>query len=160
MANLFPEVEPYCSDLLEVGDGHRIHWDCSGNPSGKAAVYLHGGPGSGCTNAARRYFDPDVYRILLFDQRGCGRSRPLASEPNVDLRSNTTSSLIADMERLRNHLQIERWTILGVSWGTTLALAYAQTHPDRVNASTRSSHDHIAPRGPVAHGGRWTHFPE
>ncbi len=134
MPNLFPAIEPYCSDLLDVGDGQRLYWECCGNPAGKPAIYLHGGPGSGCTESARRYFDPDVYRIVLLDQRGCGRSRPLASEPDADLSNNTTAHLIADMERLREHLSINSWTILGMSWGATLALAYAQTYPQRVNA--------------------------
>jgi proline iminopeptidase len=133
MSSLFPALEPYRSDLLDAGDGYKIYWECCGNPTGKAAVYLHGGPGSGCTDGARRYFDPDAYRMVLFDQRGCGRSWPLASGPDADLSRNTTTLLVGDMERLREHLDIERWTILGVSWGATLALAYAQTHPERVS---------------------------
>jgi proline iminopeptidase len=134
MANIFPAIEPYRSGMLDVGDGHRMYWECCGNPAGKTAVYLHGGPGSGSTPRARRYFDPHVYRIVLFDQRGCARSRPLASEPDADLRHNTTAQLVADMERLREHLDVDRWTILGMSWGATLAVSYAETHPLRVNA--------------------------
>jgi proline iminopeptidase len=120
--------------MLEVGDGHQIYWERCGNPKGKPALYLHGGPGSGCTPGSRRFFDPEVYCIVLFDQRGCGRSTPLASDPNADLRANTTSHLIGDIEQLRHLLRIESWTVLGISWGTTLALAYAQAHAARVGA--------------------------
>jgi proline iminopeptidase len=120
--------------MLDVGDEHRVYWECCGNPDGKPAIFFHGGPGSGCSPGARRYFDPDVYRVVLFDQRGSGRSRPLASDPGADLRTNTTGHLIADIEQLRSRLGIDRWTVLGVSWGTTLGLAYAQTHPQRVTA--------------------------
>jgi proline iminopeptidase len=134
MANIFPPIEPYCSGMLDVGDGHQMYWECCGNPAGKTAAYVHGGPGSGSSPGARRYFDPDVYHIVLFDQRGCGRSSPLASEPDADLRHNTTAHLVADMERLREHLRVDRWTILGMSWGATLALCYAETHPARVQA--------------------------
>ncbi len=130
----FPAVEPYESGMLDVGDGHRVYWECCGNPTGKPALYLHGGPGSGCSPGQRRFFDPNVYRIVLFDQRGSGRSRPLASEPGVDLRTNTTAHLIADIELLRRRNDVESWTILGMSWGTTLGLAYAQAHRKRVNA--------------------------
>jgi proline iminopeptidase len=130
----FGEVEPYDSGMLDVGDGHRVYWECCGNPAGKPAVYLHGGPGAGATPSERRFFDPDAYRVVLFDQRGSGRSRPLASEPDADLSTNTTTHLIADIERLRQRHGIDSWTVVGVSWGTTLALAYAQTHPQRVTA--------------------------
>jgi proline iminopeptidase len=130
----FPEIEPYDSGMLDVGDGHQIYWECCGNPNGKPALYLHGGPGSGYSAGQRRFFDPAIYRAVLFDQRGAGRSRPLASEPDVDLSTNTTAHLIADIEALRKMLEVERWTILGISWGTTLGLAYAQAHPERVNA--------------------------
>lgn len=119
--------------MLDVGDGHRVYWECCGNPNGKSGLYLHGGPGSGYTAGARRFFDPDVYRVVLFDQRGSGRSQPLASEPDADLSTNTTTHLIADIEALRQHHGVESWTVLGMSWGTTLGLAYAQTHPQRVN---------------------------
>lgn len=134
MAGQFPPLEPYASGLLDVGDGQQVYWECCGNPAGQPALYLHGGPGSGCTPGQRRFFDPHVYRGVLFDQRGCGRSRPLASAPAADLRANTTAHLIADIEALREHLAVERWTILGLSWGTTLGLAYAQAQPRRVRA--------------------------
>jgi len=120
---LYPSIEPYQSGTLEVGDGHNIYWEMCGNPDGKPAVVLHGGPGSGCGPGWRRYFDPNVYRIVLFDQRGCGRSRPLASEPDADLSTNTTHHLMADIERLREHLGIERWLVFVASWGSTLGLA-------------------------------------
>jgi len=134
MTITFPAAEPFESGFLDVGDGHRVYFECAGQPGGKPALFLHGGPGSGCSAGARGYFDPAVYRAVLFDQRGAGRSRPSASEADADLRTNTTAHLIADIERLREHLAIDRWTVLGVSWGTTLALAYAQTHPKRVAA--------------------------
>lgn len=134
MRDRFSMIEPYDSGMLNVSDEHEVYWECCGNPGGKPALYLHGGPGSGCTPGQRRLFDPDVYRAVLFDQRGSGRSRPLASEPNADLRTNTTQHLIADIEALRRHLDVENWTVLGMSWGTTLGLAYAQACPRRVNA--------------------------
>ena len=134
MSDRFPAIEPYECGTLEVGDGHQIYWECCGNPQGKPALYLHGGPGSGCSPGSRRFFDPQIYRIVLFDQRGCGRSAPLASEPDADLRANTTAHLIGDIEKLRQLLHIESWTVLGMSWGTTLALAYAQAHAARVDA--------------------------
>ncbi len=115
------------------GDAQQIYWECSGNPNGRPAVYLHGGPGSGCAPHDRRYFDPDVYKVILMDQRGCGRSRPLVGKLD-DLTVNTTAHLIDDLERLREHLGIDRWTILGASWGTTLGIAYAQAFPHRVVA--------------------------
>lgn len=118
--------------MLEVGHGHRVYWETSGNPRGIPALYLHGGPGSGFSDESRRFFDPDLYYAVCFDQRGCGRSTPLASDPNIDLSSNTTHHLIDDIERLREHLEIEKWKLLGLSWGTTLGLAYAQRHPARV----------------------------
>ncbi|MGI8722300.1 MAG: prolyl aminopeptidase [Geodermatophilaceae bacterium] len=135
MANLgepYPEIEPYESGLLAVGDGHELYWETSGNPDGKPAVFLHGGPGGGSKPDNRRLFDPARYRIVVFDQRGCGRSRPHASQPGADLSTNTTWHLVADIEALREHLGIQRWLVLGGSWGSTLALAYAETHPDRV----------------------------
>jgi proline iminopeptidase len=130
---MFPSIEPFQSGMLDVGDHQQIYWECSGNPNGRPVVYLHGGPGSGCTAQNRRYFDPGIYKIVLIDQRGCGRSRPHA-EKISDLEVNTTVHLIEDLERLREHLWIDRWTVLGVSWGTTLALAYAQAFPHRVAA--------------------------
>lgn len=134
MREQFPAIEPYDRGMLDVGDGHRVYWECCGNPDGTPALYLHGGPGSGCSPGQRRFFDPATYRVVLFDQRGSGRSRPLASEPDADLRANTTAHLIADIEALRQLHRVERWTVLGLSWGTTLALAYAQTHPQRISA--------------------------
>ena len=134
MQEAFPAIEPYDSGMLDVGDGHRIYWECCGNPKGRPALYIHGGPGSGSSPGQRRFFDPDAYRAVLFDQRGSGRSQPLASELDTDLRANTTAHLIADIEALRELHRVERWTVLGLSWGTTLGLAYAQAHPDRVTA--------------------------
>ncbi len=132
MRTLYPPIEPYDAGLLDVGDGDRIYWEVCGNPEGRPAVMLHGGPGGGCTAAHRRQFDPEAYRIVLFDQRNCGRSLPHAADPAVSLKHNTTWNLVADMERLREHLGIERWQVFGGSWGSALALAYAETHPDRV----------------------------
>jgi proline iminopeptidase len=129
---LYPEIEPYASGTLEVSDGHAVYWETSGNPDGKPVVFLHGGPGSGTSPAQRRLFDPERYRIVLLDQRMCGRSTPHAAAPDADLSANTTWHLVADLERLREHLGIERWQVFGGSWGSTLALAYAQTHPARV----------------------------
>lgn len=129
----YPEIEPYDSGLLEVGLGHRIYWEVCGNPAGKPALVVHGGPGTGCSPGLRRYFDPGAYRIVLFDQRNCGRSLPHAADPDVDLSSNTTWHLIADAERLRELLAVDRWLVWGGSWGSTLALAYAETHPSRVS---------------------------
>ncbi|WP_219471477.1 prolyl aminopeptidase [Nonomuraea rhizosphaerae] len=131
MRTLYPSVEPYDSGLLDVGDGNQIYWETVGNPDGKPAVMLHGGPGGGCTTKHRRQWNPELYRIVLFDQRNCGRSLPHASDPGTSLETNTTWSLVADMERLREHLGIDRWQVFGGSWGSTLALAYAQTHPGR-----------------------------
>jgi proline iminopeptidase len=128
----FTETEPYDTGMLDVGDGHRLYWETCGSPDGKPAVVLHGGPGSGCSTGMRSLFDPADYRIVLFDQRNCGRSTPHASDPSVDLSTNTTSALIGDCERLRDHLGIDRWLVWGGSWGTTLGLAYAQAYPDRV----------------------------
>lgn len=125
---LFPEIEPHRSGRLKVSDLHEIHWEECGNPEGKPVVCLHGGPGGGATPTMRRLHDPAAYRIVLFDQRGCGRSTP-----HAELRENTTWDLVADIERLREHLGIERWQVYGGSWGSTLALAYAETHPERVS---------------------------
>ncbi|MEV0319525.1 prolyl aminopeptidase [Streptomyces sp. NPDC050658] len=130
---LYPDIEPYDHGMLDVGDGNRVYWEVCGNPLGKPAVVLHGGPGSGCTPFFRRYFDPDAYRIVLLDQRGAGRSTPRASDPATDMSVNTMPHLIADLELLRRHLRIERWLVWGVSFGSVLGLRYAQTHPDRVS---------------------------
>lgn len=132
MTTLFPAIEPYAEGLLPVGDGNRIYWETSGNPEGKPAVVLHGGPGSGRSPGQRRLFDPEAYRVVQFDQRGCGQSTPHASTLETDLKDNTTWKLIEDIESLREHLGIERWLVLGGSWGSTLALAYAELHPGRV----------------------------
>lgn len=127
-------VQPYESGMLATADGQSLYWETVGNPAGTPAVYLHGGPGSGCSVGARRTFDPVAFRAVLFDQRGCGRSRPSASDPDTDLETNTTAHQIGDIERLRDHLAIDRWVVVGGSWGVTLGLAYAQRHPDRVIA--------------------------
>lgn len=129
---LFPPIEPYDAGSLDVGDGNLVHWEVCGNPDGKPALVVHGGPGSGCGPGWRRFFDPRRYRVVLFDQRGCGFSTPNAGDPGTDLTHNTTAHLIADMERLREHLGIDRWLLFGGSWGSTLALAYAEEHPARV----------------------------
>jgi proline iminopeptidase len=133
MADEYPLIEPYAHGLLDVGDGNEVYWEACGNPAGKPALVVHGGPGSGCLPAMRRFFDPERYRVVLFDQRNCGRSRPHASDPATDLAHNTTDHLIADMEQLREHLGIERWLLHGGSWGSTLILAYAERYPHRVS---------------------------
>ncbi|MAY29244.1 MAG: prolyl aminopeptidase, partial [Aurantimonas sp.] len=124
---LYPDITPYAHGMLDVGDGHRIYWERCGTPGGRPAVFLHGGPGGGCSPAHRRLFDPAVYDVLLFDQRGCGRSTP-----HAELAANTTWHLVADIERLRAMVGAETWLVFGGSWGSTLALAYAETHPERV----------------------------
>jgi proline iminopeptidase len=129
---LYPPIEPYEIGMLAVGDGNDVYWEQSGNPEGKPVVFLHGGPGAGSSAWHRRFFDPERYRIVLFDQRGCGRSRPHASEPDADLSANTTWHLVADIELLRERLGIERWQVFGGSWGSALALAYAETYPEAV----------------------------
>jgi proline iminopeptidase len=125
--SLHPEIEPFDRDMLKVSELHTLYYEQSGNPNGKPVVFLHGGPGGGTNAKCRRFFDPAVYRIVLFDQRGCGKSTP-----HAELVDNTTWDLVADIERVREHLRIEHWQVFGGSWGSTLALAYAQTHPDRV----------------------------
>ncbi len=130
-AHLYPPVDPFDQRVLDVGDGHRLYVEQCGNPDGIAVVVLHGGPGGGCSPAMRRYFDPAIFRIVLFDQRGCGKSRPHAS-----VTANTTWHLVADIEQIRQALGIDRWIVFGGSWGATLALIYAQAHPDRVAALT------------------------
>ena len=124
---LYPPIEPFRTGFLRVSSVHEIYFEESGNPDGKPAVFLHGGPGGGTDPKMRTFFDPKVYRIVLFDQRGCGRSRP-----HANLVDNTTWHLVEDMEKLREHLGIKRWLVFGGSWGSTLALAYAETHPDQV----------------------------
>ncbi len=126
MRDLYPPIEPFQSGQLSVSELHTLYYEQVGHPEGKPVVFLHGGPGGGCNPTYRRYFDPKRWRVILFDQRGCGRSRP-----HAELRDNTTWDLVADIERLRIHLGIPRWCVFGGSWGSTLALAYGQTHPDR-----------------------------
>ncbi|MGX5659755.1 prolyl aminopeptidase [Castellaniella ginsengisoli] len=127
---MYPEIEPYAQGFMDAGHGHRVYWELCGNPQGRPVVFLHGGPGAGCSPTHRRLFDPERYNILLFDQRGCGRSTPSA-----EIEHNTTWDLIADIERLRTEvLHAERMVVFGGSWGSTLALAYAETHPERVSA--------------------------
>jgi proline iminopeptidase len=129
-AGFYPPIDPYAIGALETGDSHTLYWETCGNPEGKPALFLHGGPGGGCSTDNRRLFDPDRYRIILFDQRGAGRSKPVGSLDN-----NTTQHLIADIERLRVHQGVARFQcVLGGSWGATLALAYAQTEPYRVKS--------------------------
>lgn len=126
------DIEPNQTDLLDVGDGHHVYWESWGDPAGIPVVFVHGGPGGGCHPGDRDMFDPTRYHVVFFDQRGCGRSRPLAREADADLSANTTNHLIADMESLRSLLEIDKWVVYGLSWGTTLGLAYAEAHPDRV----------------------------
>jgi len=133
MADPYSPTEPYGRGMLDVGDDNLVYWETRGNPAGKPALIVHGGPGSSCEGRTGRRFDPDRYRVVLFDQRGCGRSRPHASDPVTDMSVNTTEHLLADMERLREHLGIERWLLFGGSWGSTLILAYAERHPERVS---------------------------
>jgi proline iminopeptidase len=128
LRTLYPAIEPFASGFLQVSPVHRLYYEQCGNPDGKPVVFLHGGPGAGCGPNSRRFFDPAHYHIILFDQRGCGRSTP-----HAELVENTTWELVADMERLREHLGIDRWQVFGGSWGSTLALSYAQTHPQRVS---------------------------
>ncbi|MFF0184283.1 prolyl aminopeptidase [Streptomyces sp. NPDC005244] len=130
---LYPETEPYDHGMLDVGDGNRVYWEACGNPDGKPALMLHGGPGSGCTPHFRRWCDPAKYRVVLLDQRGSGRSTPHASHPATDMGVNTTAHVIGDLEALRAHLGVDRWLVWGVSWGSVLGLRYAQTHPHAVS---------------------------
>ena len=127
MRELYPEIDPFDHVEVQADEIHTLYVERCGNPEGKPALFLHGGPGSGASTDNRRYWDPDRYHIILFDQRGCGRSKPYA-----ELRNNTTPHLIADIEKIREHLDIAKWQVFGGSWGSTLALAYAQTHPARV----------------------------
>ena len=125
---LYPEIEPFDSGMLDVGDGHTVHWERSGTKGAKPAVFLHGGPGGTISPKHRRLFDPKLYDVILFDQRGCGKSTP-----NASLEANTTWHLVADIERLREMAGFDKWLVFGGSWGSTLALAYSQTHPERVS---------------------------
>src|SRR3954464_2791846 len=130
---MYPPIEPYDHGMLDVGDGNRVYWETCGNPAGKPALVVHGGPGSGGQPGMGRGVAPARCRAVAFDQRGCGRSRPHASDPATDMSVNTTDHLIADMERLREHLGIDRWLLFGGSWGSTLILAYAERHPEHVS---------------------------
>lgn len=129
LRTLYPPIEPYATGMLDVGDGHQVYYERCGTPGAKPAVFLHGGPGGGIAPDYRRLFDPARYDVVLFDQRGCGQSTPHAG-----LEANTTWHLVADIERLRTMAGVDRWLVLGGSWGSTLALAYAETHPERVSA--------------------------
>jgi proline iminopeptidase len=129
----YPPIEPYRHGMLDVGGGQQLYWEECGNPKGKPLVFLHGGPGTGCSAGHRRTADPRAYRIVLFDQRGCGRSTPHAAEHGTSLEHNTTEHLIGDIEQLRESLGIARWLVFGASWGSTLGLAYAERHPERVS---------------------------
>ena len=135
----YPDIEPYESGLLDTGDGNLVYWETCGNPDGVPALIVHGGPGSGCTAGNRRSLDPEKYRIILFDQRNCGRSLPHASDPAADMSLNTTGHLIGDMEQLREQLGVSKWLLRGASWGVTLSLAYAQRHPERVSGMLLAS---------------------
>jgi proline iminopeptidase len=146
MADWYPQTEATDEGLLDVGDGNQIFWQTYGNPDGKPAVMLHGGPGTGCTPGMARGHDPARYRVVLFDQRGSGRSTPHASDPAADMSVNTTWHLVADLEALREHLGIERWLLGGGSWGSTLALAYAERYPHRVSEIVLSA---------ITSGRRW-----
>jgi proline iminopeptidase len=128
----YPPIDPFEQGLLDTGDGNLVHWELCGNPFGKPALIVHGGPGSGLSTGQRQWLDPARYRIIQFDQRGCGRSAPHASDPATDMSSNTTDHLVADMERLRDYLGVDRWLLFGGSWGSTLILAYAERYPERV----------------------------
>ena len=132
MPGVYPPIEPYDSGLLDVGDGNRVYWEACGNPDGKPAVFLHGGPGGGCSPGHRRMFDPARYRVVLFDQRNCGRSLPHAADPETDLERQHHRPPHRRHRALREHLGIDRWLVWGGSWGVTLALAYAERHPARV----------------------------
>ena len=134
MAQGYPQGEPHARGFLSVGEGQRLAWRTYGDPGGVPAVVLHGGPGSGCTPWYATLFDPSRYRVILVDQRGAGASTPPAADPGTDMSVNTTAHLLTDLEALREHLRITSWVVLGVSWGSTLALAYAQAHPHRVSA--------------------------
>ncbi len=129
---LYRDIQPFDSGIVEVGDGHHIYWEMCGNQYGKPVLVVHGGPGSGATPYWRHFFNPNLYRIILFDQRGCGRSQPNAGSTETALFSNTTEYLISDMEKIRTELNVDKWMLFAGSWGTTLSLAYAITHPSRV----------------------------
>src|SRR5687768_1677608 len=128
---MFSEIQPFRTGFLSVNDGNELYWEASGNPQGKPALFLHGGPGGGIGSGYRRSFDPEKFLIISFEQRGCGRSRPLATAPEApNISTNTTKAIISDIEKLRVYLKVTRWLVTGMSWGTTLALAYAEAHPE------------------------------
>jgi proline iminopeptidase len=147
----YPAIEPYDQGMLDVGDGNLQYWETCGNPGGKPALVVHGGPGSGCSAGIRRVFDPARYRAVLFDQRGCGRSTPNTSDPAKDMSHNTTEYLLADMEELRAHLGIDRWLLYGGSWGSTLTWELARAWPgaeltiveDSGHTGSQAMHRHI-----------------
>ncbi|MGB6300891.1 MAG: prolyl aminopeptidase, partial [Rivularia sp. (in: cyanobacteria)] len=128
MRELYPSREAYQEGKLQVSDLHTIYFEESGNPQGKPIVVLHGGPGGGCPSYYRQYFNPEKWRVIMFDQRGCGKSTP-----HAELRENTTWDLVSDIEKIREHLKIDKWVVFGGSWGSTLSLAYSETHPERCN---------------------------
>lgn len=132
-SQVFREAEVYDRGLLDVGDGNQVSWETRGNPHGRAVLIVHGGPGSGKPRGAHKGFDPEVFQIVLFDQRGCGESVPNAADPATDMAHNTTEHLLADIEALRTHLRVGRWLLYGGSWASTLILAYAERHPERVD---------------------------
>ena len=146
MHDLYPELVPFESGYLPELDGQLIFYEVSGNPEGIPALILHGGPGSGSSKTSRRYFDPGAFKIIQFDQRNCGRSLPHASEAHIDLSHNTLSAMLTDIERLRVHLEIEKWLVLGGSWGATLALAYSQRYPQQVTSLVLNSVATTTPR--------------
>ncbi len=151
MRELYPEIEPFDDGFLKVSDLHTVHYEQVGNPKGKKAVFLHGGPGGGLDPDYRRYFDPKRWHVTLFDQRGSGKSTP-----HAELRENTTWDLVADIERIREKLGIDKWLVFGGSWGSTLALAYAETHPERCTRARAARHLPAAAQGAalVLPGGR------
>ena len=142
LRTLYPEIEPFDSGMLDVGDGHTVYWERVGTRGAKPALFLHGGPGGGCSPTHRRAFDPEKYDVMLFDQRGCGRSKP-----HAELEANTTWHLVADIERLRNMMGVDKWQVFGGSWGSTLALAYAETHPECVSELILRGIYTLTPRG-------------
>ncbi len=165
---LYPKIDAYDYGQLNVDNGHKVYWEQCGNPKGKPVVVLHGGPGSGCTEGMRRMFDPEVYRIILFDQRGCGRSTPHAADNLQALDNNTTQDLISDMERLRKHLKVRKWMVYGISWGCTLGLAYAQQNTRRVSemvlqavtTTTPAEIDWLYHGAATVYPGEWERFCE
>ena len=160
MAQRYSSTQPYEQGMLAVGAGNLVYWEACGSPGGKPALVVHGGPGSGCSAGNRRYFDPERYRVVLFDQRGCGRSTPHASDPATDMTVNTTHELIADMERLREHLGIERWLLYGGSWGSTLILAVRRAASAARVGDRHHRRDHdSALRDRLALPGRGRFFP-